>query len=526
MSETAELGLSRHSSLSRSPRRKVVSVQELASIVSRAKLSGQVVAHAHGVFDVLHLGHARHLEAARDESDMLIVTVTADAFVNKGPGRPVFPHELRAEMLASLECVDWVAINDNEDAESLISIIRPNLYVKGKEYSDEDADVSGKIRAERLAVESYGGRILFTDDIVFSSSSLINRYFEVYDPQVRDYLASLRRSGGLDRLLELIDRVKDYRVLLIGDAIIDEYEYVLPMGKSAKENIIATRSLSNEIFAGGVYAAANHVADFCRSVDVITVLGESASYEEATRASLRNNVRLLPLWRPNSPTTRKKRYVDPTYTRKLFEVYYCDDSDLPTSQGTELSSLIERIAGDYDVVIVTDFGHGMIGGSAVRSITDSARFLAINAQSNSANHGFNLITKYPRADYICVDSPEVRLALQDRNSELFDLAPRLSEACSCDRVILTHGKNGCVAFERGSSSATIVPAVITKTVIDSVGAGDAFLAVTSPLVAAGGSITDVGFIGNVAGALKVGIVGHRKSVEKPALVKGLTALLK
>ena len=80
---------------------------------------------AHGTFDLLHLGHVRHLEAARKLGDVLIVTVTADRFVNKGPGRPVFNAELRAEMLATLEYVDWVAINDAADAVSAIERIRP-----------------------------------------------------------------------------------------------------------------------------------------------------------------------------------------------------------------------------------------------------------------------------------------------------------------------------------------------------------------------------------------------------------------
>ena len=84
----------------------------------------------------------------------------------------------------------------------------------------------------------------------------------------------MRQDGGLNELIELIDRVRDYRVLLVGDAIIDEYQYVLPMGKTPKENMIATRYQDRELFAGGVFAAANHVASFCKQVDIITCLGE------------------------------------------------------------------------------------------------------------------------------------------------------------------------------------------------------------------------------------------------------------
>ena len=100
---------------------------------------------AHGVFDLLHMGHVRHLEEARNFGTILVVSVTADKFVNKGPGRPVFNQILRAEMLAALACVDWVIVSEAPTAESVIEILKPDVYVKGVEYSDERADVTGKI---------------------------------------------------------------------------------------------------------------------------------------------------------------------------------------------------------------------------------------------------------------------------------------------------------------------------------------------------------------------------------------------
>src|SRR5581483_5968446 len=194
------------------------------------------------------------------QRDVLVVTVTADRFVNKGPGRPVFGEALRAEMLATLEYVGWVAINDAPDAVNAIRKLRPAIYIKGQDYQNPDGDITGKIGMEREAVESCGGRILFTDEVTFSSTELINRHLNVYEPHIRDHLDRQRRDGGLGEILSLIDRVRDMKVLLVGDAIIDEYQYVLPMGKTPKENMIATRYQDREVFAGGVFAAANHVA--------------------------------------------------------------------------------------------------------------------------------------------------------------------------------------------------------------------------------------------------------------------------
>ena len=168
---------------------------------SSCAVRGRTVVQAHGTFDLLHLGHVRHLEAARKLGDVLVVTVTADRFVNKGPGRPVFNAELRAEMLATLEYVDWVAINDAADAVSAIEHIRPSIYIKGQDYQNPHGDITGKITLERDAVEAHGGRIHFTDEVTFSSTELINRHLNVFEPHIREHLDTLRRERRARRNL-------------------------------------------------------------------------------------------------------------------------------------------------------------------------------------------------------------------------------------------------------------------------------------------------------------------------------------
>ena len=143
---------------------------------------------------------------------------------------------------------------------------------------------------------------------------------------------------------------------------------------------------------------------------------------------------------------------------------------------SEVDRAIAEMAPEYDVVIAADFGHGIIAKSSIDALTRNSRFLAVNTQSNSANLGFNLITRYERADYICIDLPEARLAVSDRLSVAGDIARRLIEdMVDCSKIIVTQGKHGCVTLERGGVVHTI-PA-FAKNVVDTVGAGDAFLAV-------------------------------------------------
>ena len=507
------------------PHEKIKTIEELGEIARAAQAKGLTVALCHGVFDLVHLGHVRHILAARNEADVVIVTITADRYVNKGPGRPIFPENMRAEMLAALGTVDWVGINRTSSAEPVLDTVRPDIYVKGSDYENPEDDVTGKIATEREVVERHGGRIVFTRDVTFSSSSLLNRYFDIYDPPLRDYLQKVREGGGAERLLKLIDKIQDMHVVLVGDTIIDEYQYVTALGKASKENIVATLFKNREQFAGGVIAAANHVASFCKSVEVVTTLGGEDYPEAFLRAHIRPNVKLTPIRVENRPTTRKLRYVELGYLHKLFEVYTMNDTPVSDSQRKEIDEVTaDRVRG-ADVVIVTDFGHGMIASSTIEKLIANSKFLAVNAQSNSGNHGYNLITKYPRADYICIDAPEARLAATDKFSDIASvIEDGLHGKIACDKMIITHGSFGCYPFSSKTGVAR-VPA-FTKTVVDTVGAGDAFLTITAPLVAAGGNIEDVAFIGNAAGAIKVGIVGHRSSVEKAPLVKFVTALLK
>lgn len=509
-----------------SARTKVKELSDVQRLLDRGRPTGKRIVLAHGTFDLLHLGHVRYLEEARRQGDILVVTITADSYVNKGPGRPIFSEHLRAEMVGALDCVDWVAVNHAPTAVNVIELLKPHVYVKGQEYKVVENDVTGKIVDESRAVEAHGGRVHFTDDIVFSSSSLINRHLDVSDPEVRAYLDNARSQGFMERIPALLDKIADKRVLFVGETIIDEYAYVSALGKPSKEPVLATLLQNRETFAGGVIAAANHAASFCRDVEVVTCLGSGdGGYAELVKSSLRPNVRLSPFVLEGSPTTYKRRYVDQDYFRKLFEVYNMNDAPLPHKVEARIIDHIGKHARDFDVVVVTDFGHGMMTPALRESLISHSPFLALNAQSNAGNYGYNLITKYRRADYVCIDAPEARLAMADKSADLAEIAAvGLHKYMSADRLILTHGRNGCVVFdkERGVSR---VPA-FTRRILDTMGAGDAFLAVTAPLAKIADDMEMVGFIGNIVGSIKVGILGHREFVMKPVVLKYLQALLK
>jgi bifunctional ADP-heptose synthase (sugar kinase/adenylyltransferase) len=296
------------------------------------------------------------------------------------------------------------------------------------------------------------------------------------------------------------------------------------MGKSAKENIVPTRFMRGETFAGGVLAAANHIAGFCDKVHLVTCLGARNSYKDFIKGHLKPNITTKFFMRGDAPTTVKRRFVEHSFLVKLFEVCFIDDKPLPAPVERELHSYLKGIIKGYDLVLVGDFGHGFIEKNTVEFLAHHARYLVVNAQTNSANAGFNLITKYPRADYLCIDEPEMRLAMRAKFDSMEDLVIRIARQVKYKKAMVTLGHRGSLGYSaREGFSRT---PVFSRDIVDRMGAGDAFVSVTAPCAAAGLPIDVIGFIGNAVGALKVLIVGNRSSVEPVPLYKFIATLLK
>ncbi|MBF0233863.1 MAG: adenylyltransferase/cytidyltransferase family protein [Desulfamplus sp.] len=501
---------------------KIKTINEIAALLqSRGK---QRLVYCHGVFDLLHIGHLRHFQQAKAQGDILVVSLTPDRWVDKGPHRPAFPEQLRAEALASLSCVDWVFINNWPTAVESIKLLGPDFYAKGTEFEEIISDRTGKIGLEKEAVESVGAKLIFTKDIVFSSSNLINRYFSNHPREVREYLNLLRSRRSLEDLLGILDAMAGLKVLVIGDTILDEYQYCEPIGKSSKDPVLAVRHQTTDIYAGGILAIANHVAQFAGQVELLTVLGEDESHEDFVRSSLSPRVRPFFFYQRGTPTLTKRRYVDGYTQNKLFEVYVMNDNGLDAARDQYLRSHLGDVVQDYDLVLAGDFGHGAVSQSTADLLADSAPFLALMTQANAGNRGFHTFTRYKRADYVCVAEHEMRLEFRQANGEITALIPDAASRMQSRLFTVTRGRRGCSVYD-DQGSLVEIPAFAAK-VVDRVGAGDAFLALTSLAAFLHAPPEVVGFLGNCIGSLAVEVVGNKKSIDRQSVEKLITSLMK
>lgn len=292
-----------------------------------------------------------------------------------------------------------------------------------------------------------------------------------------------------------MEKLKDLKVLFIGETIIDEYKYVRPLGKTPKEHMIATQYEGHTRFSGGIIAAGKHLQIFNEHVTVAT---------------------------NGEPHIVKSRYVDPTYNRKLFEVYHMPDDEMVASWRFNFMENLNIAIPNYDMVIVIDYGHGLISKDCADIICKKSKFLAVNTQSNSANWGFNVISKYKEADLVCLDAAEARLATRDNRSLIEDVILTLPNHIPAKNYIITHGKNGCITLNDKWEQSTI-PAQ-TQKITDTMGAGDAFLAICAPLVALGVDLETAAKCGNIAGGMKTSIVGHTTSIDKNKFMEAINAI--
>lgn len=502
--------------------KKIKTIDELKPIFALLKKQGKKIAHCHGVFDLIHPGHIRHLAAAKKEGDVLLVSVTADQYVRKGPGRPVFNENLRAETLAAMENVDYVLINHAPISVNIIKELKPDVYVKGQDYQDKKSDLTGKIADEEAAIRSVGGKIVFTQDITFSSSKLLNEHLDVFPKETREYLKKLSSKHDIDDIVGYFKKAEGLKVLVIGDAILDQYHYCQSMGMSLKGQIVVTKYLSDESFAGGVFATANNTASICKKTSLVTVVGDDNPYKDFIAEHLDGSISAKYFVRKGAPTTIKRRFV--SENRKMFEICYMNDEPVSKALEKQIIDHLKKTISSYDLVIVSDFGHGFFTKAVVDLISRKAKYLALNVQTNSANMGFNFLSKWPKADYVSIDEPEIRLAAHEKHHDLKAVMLGIMKSGRYRNLIVTKGPRGSVFYSKNTGFLE-APALASR-VIDSVGAGDALFAYTAPVMAVGCPSDLTSFIGNAVGALAVQIICNREAVNQVDLLKFVNRLMK
>lgn len=433
---------------------------------------------AHGVFDVIHHGHIAFLEAAAKLGDELIVSITADRFVNKGPNRPVFTAEQRSATLMALRCVDRVLVSESISAVDIINQVNPAYYVKGVDYHRDDTN--GMLQAETNAVLAGGGVLKILNTPPDSSSRAINIDRPTIPEDAQKWVAEFKQKYSWADVASALAHASSIELSVVGERIIDRYEYVEASGRSPKEGYTTyMRTGVVDEWEGGIGVIRDHVARI--------------SPRSGCPASIAGFV------------VTKTRYVEHPFLKKVFSSASISDTR---------SHVNEYTFGSAENRIIADFGHGLFDDAAMTEIYRSSEWIAATIQANSLNFGFNRMNKWGKLNYISCDRTELELANPMMYSQGYDhAAEALMKQHQSDAMALTLGHEGAVLFyrmdERGPHRGGIrIPAFNTDAV-DRIGAGDAWFGWTAPLVRAAAPAPVIAFVGACAAAVHISTVGNR-----------------
>jgi cytidyltransferase-like protein len=506
---------------------KVVSFEAAPELFASLRQAGKTLVQSHGIWDLMHPGHICHLEEAAALGDVLVVTLTSDKFVNKGPGRPYFNEQLRLRSLAALACVHYVVPVPFPDAVPAIECVRPHIYCRGKEYEDPDWDRSGSIQAETRAVERLGGRVHYVGSVKYSSTKLLNQYFDHLSAPVRSFCNALAAQYTRRDFHDAVESFRDLKVLVVGETIFDRYSYLKVQGLTSKNKIISGRFLDQETQCGGALAVFRHVKQFTDRVRYVSLLGTEPWVNELVAPELTQEQDGT-IRDQRVKTIVKERFVEPLVLgkemSKLFAVNFLDPGPPPPEVLEKVKNQLRKEIREADAVLLLDFGHGLMQPELRQLLQDSAPFLALNCQTNSNNHGYNIISRqYQRADAFTLDEQELMLACGRRDINFQSELQSMSKQFNSRYAWLTRGAVETTGITDGQAPCLCPP--LEYDVVDTIGAGDAFFSVAALAAVRKLPISLATFLGQLAGAQAVKIVGNSRSISKATLVQGGMSLL-
>jgi rfaE bifunctional protein kinase chain/domain len=477
-------------------RQKIKTLEELIRAVGPRPRKKTVIM-CHGMFDIVHPGHLRHLMYAKEKVDVLVASLTTDAHATKGALRPYVPQELRAVNLAALEIVDYVIIDPNPTPIEHIKRLQPDYFAKGYEYFAEG--IPPKTQEEIDALESYGGEMVFTPgDIVYSSSALI----EAAPPKIGiEKLLALMESEGIqfDDLRRALRAAEGARVHVVGDTIVDSYSYCSLLGATAKSPTFSVKHDRTDVFAGGAAVVAKHVKSAGAEVTFSTILGDDALKEFVLRDLEAAGIVCHPFVDRTRPTTHKERFV--ADGQKLLQV---DRVDNRLVSERALIFLEERLRGaGGQIVIFSDFRHGIFNRQTIGRLKRALPKGALKVADSQVSNRWGNILDFTEFDLLTPNEREARFALADQDSVLRPLALELFRRARCKHLILKLGERGVLGYRTPGHMPREFFTVdsFVERLVDPVGAGDALLAYASLAFLATGDIVIASIVGSLSAAV-------------------------
>lgn len=478
----------------------------------RKKNSQKIIGLCHGVFDVIHEGHINHFYDSKKRCDILIVSITDDQFVKKGPNQPYNSSEKRARVLDELKSVDYVFVNKEITSISLINVLKPNLYFKGMDYLKKD--FTDNLRKEILAVKKNKGKVFFTKTEVMSSTKIINNLLIPWTNEQKKFLGNINKYNSFDSILEKFEKLKNVQIDIIGEPIIDNYIYSNIIGLASKDPTLSGVVVNREEIPGGVLSVAQIASLFVKKVRLFTY-----GNNKLIKPYLNKNIELINLDIKQN-IQKKTRYINNHRFQKIFQLTNFEKNLFNLSSERRIIKILKKKFTEN--TIICDFGIGLFENNILNYINNSKNNKYLNIQSNSINFGFNLFTKYKKNQsikYISLDEREWKLGTKSNN-----LSDRIIKSFINNKThySVTLGKNGSIY--NNNNKKFYAPVFIDK-VVDTTGCGDAYFVITSLLGIINTKSALIPFLGNVYAGMHAMNLANNNIPNKTDYLKYVKSLL-
>lgn len=495
---------------------KVINLVELQQYSVSWKKDKKKIILCHGCFDPLHAGHIDYFKQAKTLGDILVVSITNDTFLNlqKGDGRPFQKIEKRLEILSEISCINYLIENQQDTVEGIIEILKPDIYAKGAMNQLSNP----KLDKEILVLKKYGEVVYLKLTAGISSSKIISN--EAF--QFREYIKNLPFTA--QDMQHCLDKIKKLKVLVIGETILDKYTYVKCVDKAPKTSILATQYLSEETFTGASAFITNIIAGFVDDITFITYIGNDWS-KHYFKNVMAKNVKTIAYECKDRPTICKHRFqeadfIELPHRNTLFELCNLDDKPLPEKIKEDLLGYLAENKQTYDMIIVSDFGHGLIDNAIADMLCynefNNKPFITVMVQSNESNYGFNTLRKYPAYNYLCTNEIELRLEYNDKHGDIESIINQEWERSACNYMSITSGSKGAYVVDINGND--LIPICPVDKIVDRIGAGDAFLALSALYAKLDVDRRMFGLAGIVSSSMKVETVSTKQPIQKQAFI--------
>jgi rfaE bifunctional protein kinase chain/domain len=460
-----------------------------------------------GNFNVVHPGHIRLFKFAKLLKGKIVVAVKSDklagdlAYVNEN---------LRLEGIKNISLVDHAFIA-HEDINKVIFKMKPYYILKGKEYEKQK-------NPEEQIIKKINSKLIFSkDNVNLSSIDLINKEVETASSQYKNLANSYLKRHGLKKesLINIINKFKKIKICVIGDLIIDEYNFCEPLGMSREEAVIVSRLIDKKTFIGGAGVVALHGSLLGSRVDFLSVIGKDSIGKYAQKELNKfRNIKSHLVIDDSRPTTKKLRFRDDQ--KSLLRVSILDQNPVSLNIQNKLLKNLKKIIPNTNLLIFSDFNYGCLSKEIILNISKLLKnnnkiIIAADSQTSSQDGD---ISKFKKMNLITPTEKEARISVLDNEIGIENLALRIQKKAIAKNLILKLGSDGIIisslTYDKNRKKAFKVDRIpsLSISVKDVSGAGDSLLTISSMALAAGSNIWESAFLGSIAASIAVEKIGN------------------